>query len=75
MKPLDNRCTISFKRGQVNHVVSQQFVLVDGIPRRVSDLHPALERGHSATAKSNESSIDELSIDSGSGTPENITAC
>ena len=75
MKPLDNRCTISFKRGQVNHVVSQQFVLVDGIPRRVSDLHPALEMGHSATAKSNESSGDELSIDSGSGTPENITAC
>ena len=58
MKPLDNRCTISFKHGQVNNVVSQQFIL-----------------GHSATAKSNESSGDELSIGCGSGTPENITAC
>ena len=73
MKSPGSRCTIRFKRGRVTGVVSQQSVLVDGIPRHVRDLRPALEMGHSATDESDESSGDELLMDCTSCLPKNVT--
>ena len=46
MKSPGSQCNTGFKRGWVTSLVSQQFVLVDGIPRHVRDLRPALETGH-----------------------------
>ena len=41
-------------------MVSQQSVLVDGIPCHIPNLHPALETGYSATNESDELSGNEL---------------
>ena len=54
-------------------MVSQQSVLVDGIPDHLHDLHPALETGHSLTSESDESSGDVLLMDCASGLLENVT--
>ena len=72
MKPLGSLCTTRFKRGRVTGVVSQQSVLIDGIPRHARDLDPALETGDSATDESDESSGDELLINSAIGPLENV---
>ena len=74
MKPPGSWCTTRFKCGRVTGMVSQQSVLVDGIPHHIHDLHPALEIGHSVTDESDESSGDELLMDATSGPPKNVTA-
>ena len=51
-------------------VANQQSVLVDGIPRHVHDLHPALEVGQLVTDESDELSGDELLVDGTSALPQ-----
>ena len=73
MKLPGSWCTTRFKHGWVTGVVNQQSVLVNGIPRHICDLWPALETCHSATDESDESSGKKLLIDGTSGPPENVT--
>ena len=74
MKPPGSQCTTRFKRERVTGGVSQQSVLVNGIPHHICDLLPALETGHSVTNESDESFGDKLSMDGTNGLPQNVTA-
>ena len=61
-KPPNSRCTSSFRRGQITGIVSELAVLVDGTPRHVRDIRPALNKNPLASSGSGESSNDELWI-------------
>ena len=63
VKPLDSRCISKFKKGLVTDVVSEQSVSVNGTPRHVKDLRPALEITPSVSDSEQESSENELLID------------
>ena len=56
----NSRCTTSFQRGQITGIVSEQAVLVNGTPRHVRDIWPALNMNLLASSGSGESSNDEL---------------
>ena len=62
VKPPNSRCTTSFRRGQITGIVSEQAVLVDGTPRHVRDIRPALNTNPLVSSGSGESSNDELWI-------------
>ena len=56
--------------------LSQHSVLINGIPRHIHDVHPALKSGHSATDENDYSSGNKQLLDGFSGllTTENVTA-
>ena len=51
MKPSNSRGTTSFRRGQITGIVSEQAVLVDGTPRHVRDIRPALNTNPLASSR------------------------
>ena len=62
VKPPNSRCTTRFWRGQITGIVSEQAILVDGTPRYVRDIRPALNTNPLASSGSGESSNDKLWI-------------
>ena len=74
MKPPNSWYTTSFRRGQITSIVSDQAVLVDGTPRHVRDIRPALNTNPLASSGSGESSNDELCIQPMPRVPDDPTA-
>ena len=74
VKPPNSRCTTSFRRGRITGIVSEQAVLVDGTPRHVRDVQPALNTNPFASSGSGESSNDELWIRPTPREPDGPTA-
>ena len=74
VKPPNSRCTTRFRRGQIIGIVSEQAVLVDGTPRHVRDIWPALNMNPLASSGSGESSNDELWIRPMPRVPDDPTA-
>ena len=72
-KPPNSRCTTRFRRGQITGIVSEQ-VLVDGTPRHVRDIRPALNTNPLASSGSGELSNDELWIRPIPRVPDDPTA-
>ena len=60
VKPPNSRCTTSFQRGRITGIISEQAVLVDGTPRHVRDVRPALNTSPLASSGSGESSNDTI---------------
>ena len=73
VKSPNSRCTTSFKRGRVTGIISQHSVMVDGTPRHIRDLRPALEATQSsASDDSNVSSESELLLEPGLSEPDDL---
>ena len=66
--------TTHFRRGQITGILSEQAVLVDGTPRHVRDIRPALNTNPLASSGSGESSNDELWIRPMPRVPDDLTA-
>ena len=74
VKPPNSWCTTRFRRGQITSIVSEQAVLVNGTPRHVRDIRPALNTNPLASNGSGESSNDELWIRPMPRLPDDLTA-
>ena len=74
VKSSNSRCTTHFRRGQITSIVSEQAVLVDGTPRHMRDIRPALNTNPLASSGSGESSNDELWIRPMPRMPDDPTA-